>query len=181
MKKLFYPLIALSLCLTACEEQQPLEYNFQDIRCLYSPEYSISQENASDNTAHVVFQKGPDNKLDANIRYYGSALSERSDEELVALVQEQAKEIMDRHVFGSDRYSFPMEPYNQVVKPDRHSLERMIFESVWTYEGTKNGNPVYGAAAVKTVGNYLVSLFYEASTREEMDKLVDIDYSFRLK
>lgn len=181
MKKLLYPLIALSLCLAACEEQQPLEYTFQDVRCLYSPEFSIVQENASENTAHVVFQKGSDNKLNADISYYGNELSERSDEDLVALVQELAREIMDRNVFGNAQYSFPMEPYNQIVKPDRHSLERMIFESVWTYQGSKNGNPVFGAAAVKTVGNYLVSLFYEASSREEMDNLVDIDYSFRLK
>ena len=181
MKKLFYPLMALSLCLTACDEQEPLEYNFQDIRCLYSPEYSIVQENVQDNTAQVIFRKDADNQLCATITHMGSALSEQSDPEIIALVEQGARQIMEQYVLDNSQYSFTSEPYNQIVKPDRHSMERMIFESVWTYEGTKNGAPVYGAATVKTVGENLVTLFYEASSREEMDNLVDIDYSFRRK
>lgn len=181
MKKLFYTLFALSLLLTACHEQEPLEYTFQDVRCLYAQEYSIAEETVQDNAVQVVFRKDADNQLWARIENMGSALSAQSDEDIVILVEQSAQDMLERNVLGDSAYSFSAEPYNQIVKPDRHSLERMIFESVWTYTGTKNGEPVYGTVAVKTVGNYLVSLFYEASSREEKDHLVDIDYSFKLK
>ena len=50
----------------------------------------------------------------------------------------------------------------------------------YRYEGTHSGKPCLGSITVKMVGPYLVTMLYEAATRDNKDLLVDIDYSLKL-
>ena len=174
MKKVILFLCAALLALSGCEPQS-IHYVYKDLGFYYSPEFSIFEETGTADGLRLRMGLDEDNEMRMTIREMD--ISGMTWEDRQACVRELGESLYE-DFRGDDSYVLDSEPYFWACGKDRFSDPDP--EVNYRYEGTHSGKPCLGSITVKMVGPYLVTMLYEAATRDNKDLLVDIDYSLKL-